>query len=108
MAALRHPAEARRQALKVNSFTTTPDEILAEYEKQTGSKFQVQYTSLDELKKLEQENWEKSGIGATGWILRRIWTEGGTLYETRDNEKIGFTSPETLSDVVTRAIQLQT
>lgn len=108
MAALRHPAEAKGQALKVNSFTTTPNEILAEYERQTGSKFDVKYTSLDELRKLEQENWEKSGIGATGWILRRIWTEGGTLYETRDNEKIGFVNPETLSDVVARVIKTQT
>ena len=91
----------------MNSFTTTPDEILAEYEKQVDAKFDVQYTSLDELRKLEQENWEKNGIGATGWILRRIWTEGGTLYESRDNEKIGFTNQETLEDVVSRAVKTQ-
>ena len=88
-------------------FTTTPDEILAEYEKQVGSKFEVQYTPLDELQRLEQENWEKSGLGATGWILRRIWTEGGTLYNERDNEKIGFHQPETLEAVVARAIRAQ-
>lgn len=92
----------------MNSFTTTPNEIIDEYAKQVGAKFEVQYTSLDELKRLEQENWEKVGLAATGWILRRIWTEGGTLYETRDNERIEFTTTETLATVVARAIEIQT
>ena len=108
VAALRHPTESNGQALKVNSFTTTPDEVLAEYEKQVGTKFDVQYVPLDELRELEQEAWEKHGLGATVFILRRIWTEGGTLYETRDNERIGVGEMETLGDVVKRAIEIQT
>jgi hypothetical protein len=91
----------------VNSFTTTPHEILAEYENQLGTKFDVEITSLDDLKKIEQESWERDGLGATGVILRRIWTEGGTLYDFRDNEKIGFTTPEKLGEVVARAIKAQ-
>jgi hypothetical protein len=108
VAALRRPIESKDQALKVNSFTTTPNDILAEYERQLGVKFEVQYTPLEELKKLEQENWEKQGMAATGWVLRRIWTEGGTLYDVRDNEKIGFTTSETLETVVARVIKTQT
>lgn len=108
VAALRHPTESKNQALKVNSFTTTPDEILAEYERQLGTKFDVRYTSLDELRKLEEENWKQKGLVATGWILRRIWTEGGTLYDARDDERIGFGEPETLEVVVARVIKTQT
>ena len=73
-----------------------------------GAKFEVQYTPLDELKKLEQAQYKEKGLGATGWILRRIWTEGATLYESRDNEKIGAPAMETLADAVARAIKIQT
>jgi hypothetical protein len=56
---------------------------------------------------LEQAEYKEKGLAATGWILKRIWTEGGTLYEQRDNEKIGFTTPETLQEVVARVIKKQ-
>jgi len=108
VAALRHPVEAKNKALIVNSFTTTYNEILKEYETQTGKKWDVQYTSLDDLKTIEAEGWEKVGVQATGVTLRRIWAEGGTLYDHRDDEKIGFTNPQTLSDAVSLAIKLQT
>lgn len=107
MAALRHPHDSRNKVLIVNSFTTTPQEILEEYEKQLGTKFQVEHTSLADLKKIEQEAWDSVGLGATGIILRRIWTEGGTLYETRDNETIEYTTPDTLEETVARAIKAQ-
>ncbi|KIW03518.1 uncharacterized protein PV09_05283 [Verruconis gallopava] len=108
VAALRHPEASKNKALIVNSFTTTPEEILAEYERQLDTKFEVQIISLEELRKMEKEAWEKVGLGATGLILKRIWTEGGTLYDHRDNEKIGFTSPDTLEVAVSRAIKAQT
>lgn len=108
VAALRHPVESKNKALIVNSFTTTPNKILKVYERQTGENWSVQYTSLEQLKKIEIEAWEKVGIKATGVTLRRIWTEGGSLYDYRDNEKIGFTIPESLSDAVTLAIKSQT
>jgi hypothetical protein len=108
VAALRRPEVSKGQALKVNSFTTTPDEILAEYERQLGFKLDVEYTALDDLRKWEKEAYKEKGLGATGWILKRIWTEGGTLYDSRDNENIGFTTPETLQDVVARVIKKQT
>jgi hypothetical protein len=39
------------------------------------------------------------------FTLRRIWTEGGTLYEKRDNEAIGVMSTGTLEEVVRSAIE---
>jgi nucleoside-diphosphate-sugar epimerase len=105
VAALVTPTNESPRTLKVNSFTTTPDEILAEFEKQTGSKWKVSYTPLDKLKQLEKEAWEKQSPIATVYTLRRIWTEGGTLYETRDNEEVGNPPTETLQQQVKKALE---
>ncbi|PVI06883.1 NAD(P)-binding protein [Periconia macrospinosa] len=92
--------------LKVNSFTTTPHRILAEFEKQTGGeKWSTQYTPLDELKNFEKLAWEKGDPRATGVTLRRIWTEGGTLYEQRDNVKIGDPETEGLEEQVGKLVR---
>ncbi|KAF2714067.1 NAD(P)-binding protein [Pleomassaria siparia CBS 279.74] len=91
--------------LKVNSFTTTPTAILSEFEKQTGTKWDVSYTPLDELKKAEKEAWEAKNPMATRWTLRRIWAEGGTLYEERDNGKIGEPETESLESQVRKAVE---
>jgi hypothetical protein len=96
--------ESRNRALKVNSFTTTPNEILAEFEKQTGAKWEVSYTPLDELRVLEKEAYEKNEPYAGGITLRRIWTEGGTLYETRDNDLIGPVEVQSLAYIVEKVI----
>jgi len=93
--------------LIVNSFTTTPDDILAEYEKQTGAKWEKEYVPLEQVKKLEEEAWDQGLPWATGFTLKRIWTEGGTLYESRDNEAVGFTKPDTLADAVVESIKVQ-
>ncbi|KAI5304015.1 hypothetical protein KEM56_006957, partial [Ascosphaera pollenicola] len=46
------------EVLRVNSFTTTPKEVLAEYEKQAGTgPWEVSNTPLEELKKLEEQAW---------------------------------------------------
>ncbi len=56
VAALKRPDAAKNRALKVNSFTTTPKDIVREFEKQTGGKpWDVSYTSIDELKQLEEK-----------------------------------------------------
>jgi hypothetical protein len=108
VASLLHPVESKNRALIVNSFTATTNEIVAEFEKQTGSKWDISYTPLDELKTLEQEAWDKGDPKATAFTLRRIWTEGGTLYDKpRDNEVIGFGETETLKDAVRDAIKVQ-
>jgi hypothetical protein len=108
VAALLHPSEAKNRALRVNSFTATPEEILAEFEKQTGGqKWDVTYTPMEELKKAEEEAWAKDNPVATIYTLRRIWSEGGTLYEERDNGVIGDPEMESLGDQVRQAVERQ-
>jgi hypothetical protein len=104
VAVLKHPDVCDGKAAKVNSFTTTPDGILQEFERQTGAKWAVQYTSLDELRRLETEAWEKENPLATVYTLRRIWTEGGTLYGKMDNEAIEMARMDTLEMVVQEAL----
>jgi hypothetical protein len=89
VASLKHPVESKNRALKVNSFTTTPNEALAMYERMTGGeKWDVSYVSLEELKEFETLAWNQNMPFATSVTLRRIWTEGGTLYQKRDNDII--------------------
>jgi nucleoside-diphosphate-sugar epimerase len=106
VAALQTPATSSERVLKVNSFTTTSKAALAEFEQQTGQKWDVTYTGLEDLRNLEKEAWEKDSGLKTVYTLRRIWTEGGTLYEARDNPKIGLDAKlETLADQVNKAIE---
>lgn len=94
VAALKTPAAGAERILKVNSFTVTPREALAEFEKQTGAKWEVKFTPLEELKRLETQAWDEDQPAKTAYTLRRIWTEGGTLYEKRSNGEIGFEGQE--------------
>jgi hypothetical protein len=105
--ALLHPEASKNRALKVNSFTTTPAEIVSEFEKQTGDKWTVTYTSLDKLRELENAAWEAKSPIAPLYTLRRIWAEGGTLYEKRDNGLVDGEDTETLEDAVRDAIAIQ-
>ncbi|KAJ5551340.1 hypothetical protein N7535_000710 [Penicillium sp. DV-2018c] len=83
-------AETRNAALCVNSFTTSPGKIQAEFERQLGGEsWQVSRTSLARLRELEAAAWEAGKPAATVLTLRRIWTEGGTLYAKRANGLIG-------------------
>jgi len=109
VAALQHPDESANKILIVNSFTATPNQILAEFEKQTGSNWDVSYVSLDKLKETEKDWWEAGQPWATGATLRRIWTEGGTLYpRDRDNGVIGNPPMEDLEWQVAEVIAAQT
>ncbi|KAF2266153.1 NAD(P)-binding protein [Lojkania enalia] len=108
VAALKTPTIENPRTLKVNSFTATPSDILAEFENQMGKKWDVNYTSLGSLKGAEMKAWESNDPFATAYTLRRIWTEGGTLYEKRDNWKIGDPATETLEEQVRKAIEAQT
>lgn len=108
VAAVLHPSAEEHKILIVNSFTATPNEIVAEFEKQTGAKWDVSYTSLEKLKEIEKAAWEAGEGWATGATLRRIWTEGGTLYDRpRDNALIGDPKVETLQDQVGQIIETQ-
>lgn len=108
VAALKTPTSERERILKVSSFTITSKEILAEFEKQTGAKWDVSFTPLDELKQAEHEAWEKDSPLKTSHTLRRIWTQGKTLYDESDNGKIGFVGAETPEEQVKMVIEKQT
>ncbi|KAK1084594.1 hypothetical protein LTR33_002569 [Friedmanniomyces endolithicus] len=108
VATLLHPEAVSDRAIKVNSFTATAHEVLAEFEKRTGAKWSVSYTSLEELKKFEKEAWESEKPFATVYTLRRIWTEGGTLYKERENALVDCEDGETLATLVERVVQAQT
>jgi hypothetical protein len=92
--------------LKVQSFVTTPNAILKEFERQTGPGWTVEHTSNERLRELEKTKVENGQPLAT-YILRRIWAEGGTLYDKTDNERLGMQPEdmEQLSAVVQRAVE---
>jgi hypothetical protein len=58
------------------------------------------------LKEAERKGWAEGNPKAVSYTLRRIWSEGGTLYEKTDNESIGLKDEdlETLEDSVRRAL----
>lgn len=106
VAALRQPQVSLGKVLKVQSFVTTPNAIVAEFEKQTGTKWSVDHTPNERLREIEKEKWDTNNPMATLYTLKRIWAEGGTLYEKTDNEILGLTEGdmEPLSNAVERAV----
>jgi hypothetical protein len=109
VAALLHPEATKNRALRVNSFTTTPLEIVSEFERQTGGeKWEVEFISYEEVRASEKKAYEDGNPAAVGFTLRRIWGEGGTLYERSDNWIIGAEEGlDTLSDAVKVAVATQ-
>jgi len=107
VAALLNTAAARNTTLIVHSFTATPHEILAEYEEQTGCTWEKSYTSLERLKEIEKEEYQIYSALATVVTLRRIWTEGGTLYKFYDEGILGQIESETLQSQVAANIRKQ-
>ena len=109
VAALQQPDVSKNRALKVNSFTATPNEVVQEFEKQTGAqKWDVKYTPRDELLKLENKAYGDDSPLKTAYTLRRIWADGKTLYSKRDNEELGFHDAHSLSEAVKQSIEEQT
>lgn len=90
MAALQHPEASVGKALKVNSFEVTSNQVLAEYEKQMGAKWKASYVPLSKVIEVENRLWEEQNPKATVLTLRRIWAEGGTLYDQMDNAALGL------------------
>ena len=109
VAALRHPEASRNRALKVNSFTATPNQIVAEFERQTGGqKWDVEHVPRDEIVQGEKNAYEEKSPLATAYTLRRIWADGGTLYDKRGNSDIRFEGKEeSLESQVRKAIEKQ-
>ncbi|KAI1258555.1 NAD(P)-binding protein [Xylariaceae sp. FL1019] len=104
VAALQHPEESEGKVLKVQSFVVSPNQILEEFEKQTGRDWKVDRVSHEALRDEEKSLWDAGNPTATGATLRRIWAEGGTLYEKTDNGLLGLSPQdmEPLSAVVER------
>ncbi|QIX01487.1 hypothetical protein AMS68_007004 [Peltaster fructicola] len=108
VASILHLSHVKNKALKVNSFTSTPASILKEFERQTGSTWEHSTTSLEDLKSTETKAWASESPTATMTTLRRIWTEGGTLYSKRDNDLIGMEmGTDSLESAVAQAIEIQ-
>ncbi|KAI1767140.1 NAD(P)-binding protein [Hypoxylon sp. FL1150] len=106
VAALRHPKASLGKVLKVQSFVTTPNAIVEEFEKQTGAKWTVDHTPNQKLREAEKQSWEKNSPIATLYTLKRIWAEGGTLYDKTDNEILGLEPEdmESLGPIVARNV----
>lgn len=104
VAMLRHPDACDGRAVRIHSFEATPAQMLAEYERQTGTTWTVTHTSLDELRAIEVAAWASDHPVASIFTLRRIWAEGGTLYGATDNEAIGLTTKDSLQMVVQAGI----
>jgi hypothetical protein len=100
VAALKHPKIAMNRALKVQSFVASMNEIVAEFEKQTHQKWKINHFSLAELREHERKQWEEKNPNAPLYTLRRIWIEGGTLYNKTDNEDIEVIETESLAKAV--------
>ncbi|ETI21947.1 hypothetical protein G647_06017 [Cladophialophora carrionii CBS 160.54] len=107
VAALMNTTASRNTTLIVHSFTATPHEILAEYERQTGCKWEKSYTTLERLKEIEKEEYQVYSAMATVVTLRRIWTEGGTLHKYYDETILGQVDAETLESQVAANIRKQ-
>lgn len=98
---------SKNATLIVHSFTATPHEILAEFEEQTGCKWDVSYTTVERLKVIEKEEYQIYSPLATVATLRRIWTEGGTLYKYYDESLLGSIDSENIYSTVTSNITRQ-
>jgi hypothetical protein len=77
VAALHTLSDVAPRTLEVNSFTTTPREMLVGFERQPGKRWSAKHMLVEELGRLGEETWAK-GDG-TRYTLRNIWTEGWTF-----------------------------
>lgn len=107
VAALQRPEVSVGKVLKIASFTKSPNQILAEYEKQLGYKLDTKYVPLDDVKSLEKKFWDEGNPRAVVGTLRRIWATGGAVYEKLDNEALGLDEGQlqSLEEAVRNRIQ---
>ncbi|KIW00313.1 uncharacterized protein PV09_08200 [Verruconis gallopava] len=105
VAALKRPTEARNQTLKVQSFVATQNQIISEFEKQTATKWGVEYVPFSELTAKEKLQWAEENPIAPIYTLRRIWIGGGTLYDHLDNESLGVLETDNLEKVIAHKIR---
>ncbi|KAL7941458.1 hypothetical protein V8C42DRAFT_334626 [Trichoderma barbatum] len=90
LAALQRPEVSLGKVLKIASFTKSPNQILAEYERQLGQKLNAKYITLDDLRSFEKKYWDEGNPWAVVGTLRRILATGGAVYDKLDNEALGL------------------
>lgn len=100
VAALLHRDVSRNRALKVSSVIASQDEIVAEFEKQTRTKWTVHHTSSEQLEKFEDKLWKEGSPLGGPCSLRRLWLRGETLYHEFDNVALGDPATISLATVV--------
>jgi len=84
LSAVQAPPETSKNAtLRVSSFTAKPAELQKAFETVLGKPLKPIYTPLDELRKVEKQKVEEKDPSATGYILSRIWYEGGSDFSRR-------------------------
>lgn len=105
VAALQRPEVSFGKALKIASFTKSSNQVLAEFEKQLGEKFNVTYVPLEDVKSVEKKFWDEGNPLAVVAALRRIWVTGGAVYHKLDNEALGLDGQlQTLEEAVRNRI----
>ena len=78
LSSLLTPEASVNATLRVSSIDSKPAEMLDTLQKVEGKPVKARYTSLDDFKRIEHEDWEKDPSGATVYTLSRIWYEGGS------------------------------
>lgn len=96
--------------MKIASFVVTPNQVLAEFEKQLQVKFKVSSITTEQLASTETQLWKEGNPIAALATLRRIWASGGTLYDKWDNEaiKLNEDTTDSLEVAIKKFLQEET
>lgn len=91
-AVLSHPNETKNRAVRVNSAVVKPRDLLAIYEKLTGSKWEVEEKDTAEVEKASNAKIAQGDFSTIYHVLYRcIFAEGyGGEFEDVDNELLGI------------------
>ena len=97
LSSLLTPDASANATLRVSSLDVRPADLEIALRKIEGKPIKTRYTSLDDFKKLEKEEWENQSAGATVYTLSRIWYEGGSDF-TRKPRALYFEDGRELQD----------
>ena len=108
VAVLKKPAATSNQFIYIDSFTATQNEILAEFEKVTGKKWDVSVTTSEQAKKEGLELFGKGDFAGLLSLLKVIMLSEGygsdfTKDATLSNSKLGLPD-QSLSKTITAIV----
>ncbi|KAK0548435.1 hypothetical protein OC846_003737 [Tilletia horrida] len=95
------PQPGSGKVYRVEAYVTSPNEILAELEKQVGEKFTV---TAGDYEAAKAKQTEASFDGFVAW-LQAAQSDGRTKLDSNDNELVGFKPRYTLADDIKSGIQ---